>query len=163
VHAARAPFDLVPRAPGRRLLLSRRDSPWRRIRNEEPIFHLLEPLGFELIVPGALSFDEQISAFRDATHIVSPHGAGLANILWCAPGTHVLEVFHPHYGTWAYGMLNDVLDLNYATLVARDADSDAPEFNDPTLPREQTVPHAGRDTWVDPDELERWLIESGVL
>jgi hypothetical protein len=72
-------------------------------------------------------------------------------------------VFHPHYGTWAYAMLKDVLGLDYATLVARDGDSDAPEFNDTTLPRERMVPHAGRDMWADPNELERWLIESNVL
>jgi len=114
-------------------------------------------------VPGSLSFAEQIAAFRDATHIVAPHGAGLANILWCAPGTHVLEVFHPHYGTWAYGMIKDALGLDYATLVARDGLSDAPEFNDPALPREQTHMHSSRDMWVDPDELERWLIDSEAL
>lgn len=163
IEAVRARFDLVPRTPARRLLVSRRDSDYRRIRNEARIAHLLAPLGFEVIVPGWLSFAEQIAAFRDATHIIAPHGAGLANILWCAPGTHVLEVFHPHYGTWAYGMMNDVLDLDYATLVARDADSDAPEFNDPTLPREQTVPHAGRDMLVDTNELERWLVDTGAL
>jgi hypothetical protein len=163
VRPLRAAFDLAPRAPRRRLLVSRRDSQWRRIRNEARVFNLLEPLGFEAIVPGALSFAEQIAAFRDATHIVAPHGAGLANILWCAPGTHVLEVFHPHYGTWAYAMLNDVLDIDYASMVGRDADSDAPEFNDPTLPREKTVPHSGRDILVDTDELERWLIDSEAL
>ena len=162
LRAVRAPFDLAPRRPPRRLLVSRRDSPFRRIRNEAQLAGLLEPLGFEVIVPGDLSFEEQIAAFRDATHVIAPHGAGLTNILWCAPGTHVLEVFHPHYGTWAYAMLKDVLELNYASLVARDADSALPAFNDPTLPRELRVPHAGRDMWVDPDELERWLIESGV-
>jgi hypothetical protein len=163
VNAIREKFDLVPRRPARRLLISRRDSPWRRLRNEAHLIELLQPLGFEVIVPGELTFHDQIAAFRDATHVVGPHGAGLTNILWCAPGTHVLEVFHPHYGTWAYAMLKDVLNLNYATLVARDGDSDAPEFNDTSLPREQMVPHAGRDMWVDPNELERWLVESGAL
>ena len=162
LRAVRAPFDLAPRRPPRRLLISRRDSPFRRIRNEAQLADLLEPLGFEVIVPGDLSFEEQIATFRDATHVIAPHGAGLTNILWCAPGTHVLEVFHPHYGTWAYAMLKDVLELNYATLVARDAESASPAFNDPNLPRELRVAHAGRDMWVDPDELERWLIESGV-
>jgi len=163
IRAIRDRFDLASRRPARRLLISRRDTTYRRISNEAQIANLLAPLGFEVIVPGELSFAEQIAAFRDATHIVSPHGAGLANALWCAPGTHILEVFHPHYGTWAYAMLNNVLDLNYATLVSRDGETDAPEFNDTTLPREQMVPHAGRDMWVDPDELERWLIASEVL
>ncbi len=163
LDAVRGKFDLAPRHPGRRLLVSRRDSPWRRIRNEAQLMDLLEPLGFEIIVPGELTFAEQVAAFRDATHIIAPHGAGLANILWCAPGTSVLEVFHPHYGTWAYAMLKDILTLDYAALVARDADSEAPDFNDTSLPREQMVQHAGRDMWVDPNELERWLVESGVL
>ncbi len=162
VGATRALFDLVPRQPRRRLLVSRANSPWRRIANEAEIADILKPLGFEVVVPGMLSFLEQIAAFRDATHVIAPHGAALANTLFCAPGTHVLEVFHPHYGTWAYAMLNDVLRLNYASMVGRDALSDAPEFNDPTLPREQTVPHAGRDMRVDVSELRRWLTESGA-
>ena len=160
IRPVREKFDLAPRHPERRLLVSRRDSLYRRLRNEAQVANLLEPLGFEVIVPGELSFAQQIAAFRDATHIVAPHGAGLTNILWCAPGTQVLEVFHPHYGTWAYSILNDVLDIEYASMVGRDADFDAPEFNDPDLPREQTVPHAGRDILIDTDELERWLIDS---
>jgi hypothetical protein len=40
--------------------------------------------------------------------------------------------------------------------------SDAPEFNDPELPREQTVGHAGRDIRVDLDELGIWLEQSGA-
>ena len=130
----RALFDLAPRARTRRLLVSRADAAVRRVVNEAGArIALLAPLGFETIVPGRLSFAEQIAAFRDATHVVAPHGAGLANILFCAPRTHVLEVFHPHYGTWAYAMAAATLGLDYASLVARDGASDAAEFNDPDL------------------------------
>jgi hypothetical protein len=59
-------------------------------------------------------------------------------------------------------MLKDVLGLDYATLVGRDADSDAPAFNDTTLPRERMVPHAGRDIRVDPAVLRQWLADSGL-
>jgi capsular polysaccharide biosynthesis protein len=162
VDSVRRLFDLAPRRPARRLLISRADSRVRRIRNHDQLAELLAPLGFEVIVPGRLPFLAQVEAFRDATHIIAPHGAGLANIVFCAPRTQVLEVFHPHYGTWAYAMLNAALDLNYASMVGRDADSDAPEFNDTSLPREQKVGHAGRDIRVDVDELERWLDESGA-
>jgi len=130
------------------------------IGNHDAVAALLAPLGFEVIVPGRMPFAAQVAAFRDATHVVSPHGAGLANMLFCAPGTQVLEVFHPHYGTWAYAMLNAALGVDYASMVGRDAESDAPEFNDLGLPREQTVPHAGRDMRVDMDELRRWLTAS---
>ncbi len=162
VAATRGLFDLVPRRPVRRLLVSREDSQWRRLANHDDVAALLAPLGFEVIVPGRLPFAEQVVAFRDATHVVAPHGAALANMLFCAPGTQVLEVFHPHYNTWAYAMLNGVLGVEYASMVARDALSDAAEFNDPDLPRERKVPHAGRDMRVDLDELQRWLTASGA-
>ena len=163
VAGVRALFDTAPRARHRRLLISRADAKFRRIVNEPAIAGLLAPLGFETIIPGALSLGDQIAAFRDATHVVGPHGAGLANILFCAPGTHVLEAFHPHYGTWTYAILGPSLGLHYASLVAHDALSDAAEFNDPAWPLAERNVHSGRDLRVDPVELARWLADSGAL
>lgn len=162
IGSVRALFDLAPRQHGRRLLISRADAPGRRIVNEAEILALLAPLGFEAIVPGRLGFAAQVAAFRDATHVVGPHGAGLANILFCAPGTHVLEVFHPHYGTWAYAVAGAALGLDYASLVARDGESDAPVFNDPGWPLPERNVHAGRDMRLDPAELRRWLADTGA-
>ncbi len=158
----RALFDLRPRARTRRLLISRADAGVRRVVNEAELASVLAPLGFEVIVPGLLSFAEQIAAFRDATHVVAPHGAGLANILFCAPRTHVLEVFHPHYGTWAYAMAAAALGLDYATLVAGDGASDAAEFNDPAWELAARNAHANRDMRIDPASLRPWLAETGL-
>ncbi|HET9019780.1 MAG TPA: glycosyltransferase family 61 protein [Acetobacteraceae bacterium] len=164
VESVRALFgDLTPRVPRRRLLVSRIDATVRRIVNQDEIAALLAPLGFETIVPGRLPFAEQVAAFRDATHIVGPHGAGLGNILFCAPGAHVLEVFHPHYGTWAYAMASGPLGLDYASLVARDGESDAPDFNDPAWPLPDRNAHSGRDMRLDPAALRRWLADTGVM
>ncbi len=162
VDGVRALFDLAPRQRTRRLLISRADSDYRRLANEAALMALLAPLGFETIVPGRLSFAEQIAAFRDATHIVGPHGAGLANILFAAPGTHVLEVFHPLYGTWAYAVLAGAIGLDYGSLLGRDALSDAAEVNDPDWPHEQRNLYAGRDMLADPHEVRRWLGETGA-
>ena len=30
--------------------------------------------------------------FAEATHILAAHGAGLTNLLWCQPGTKVIEI-----------------------------------------------------------------------
>ncbi len=163
VASVRALFELAPRQMPRRLLVSRADAPVRRIANHAEIEAMLAPLGFATIVPGRLAFAEQIAAFRDATHVVAPHGAGLANILFAAPGTHVLEVFHPHYGTWAYAIAAAALGLDYASLVARDGASDAAEFNDPAWPLPERNAHANRDMRVDPAELRHWLADTGAL
>jgi hypothetical protein len=162
VGGMRALFDLAPRPQRRRLLISRRDVTYRRLGNEADVQELLHPLGFETIVPGAHSFAEQVAAFRDASHVIGPHGQALANIVFCGPGTHVLEVFHPCYGTWAYAMLGAALGITYASMVGRDALSEAPEFNDPDWPQERRNIHAGRDMRADLGELRRWLAETGA-
>jgi capsular polysaccharide biosynthesis protein len=35
---------------------------------------------------------DHIDLFRRARVIVGPHGAGMMNILWSSPGTHVVEI-----------------------------------------------------------------------
>jgi len=40
-----------------------------------------------------LSIADTIKTFENATHIISPHGAGLSNIILCRPKTKVLELF----------------------------------------------------------------------
>ena len=163
VASVRALFDVAPRARSRRLLISRADAAVRRIANQGDVESLLARCGFETIVPGRMRFADQIAAFREATHVVAPHGAGLANILFCAPGTHVLEVFHPHYGTWAYAMVSVPLDLDYASMVGMDGESEAAAFNEPAWPLPDRLIHAGRDMRVDLPELRRWLADTGAL
>lgn len=160
VQGVRGLFDLAPRQPRRRLLVSRADSAYRRLGNEEEIAALLAPFGFETIVPGDLGFAEQIAAFRDATHVVGPHGAGLTNTLFCAPGTHVLEIFPALYGTWAYAVLGGALGLDYASLLGRDAVSPEPEFNDPSLPQARRNMYSNRDVRADPKDIRQWLADS---
>jgi tetratricopeptide (TPR) repeat protein len=162
IEDIRGLFDVMPRARTRRLLVSRADAEYRRLVNEDEIAALLTPFGFEVIVPGRLPFAEQIAAFRDATHVVAPHGAGLTNILFCAPGTHVLEAFHPHYGSWAYAMLADALDLDYAPLLGRDGLSDAAALNDPAAPLPHRNACIDRYIRIDPAEVRRWLDDTGA-
>ena len=49
---------------------------------------------FEFIELPKMSFEESVRAFETAEAVVSPHSAGLANIIFCQPGTHVI------YWTW---------------------------------------------------------------
>jgi capsular polysaccharide biosynthesis protein len=94
------------RGPPRRLFISRRDSPQRRLLNEASVETLLGNFGFETIVNAELDFVEQVSLFRAAEIVVGGHGAGLANTVFCVPGTHVIELFpeycvQPHFRSLA--------------------------------------------------------------
>ena len=33
-----------------------------------------------------------MKTFAEASHILAAHGAGLVNLLWCQPGTKVIEI-----------------------------------------------------------------------
>ena len=40
-----------------------------------------------------LEFRDQVALFRDAETVVAPHGGGLTNLVFCDPGTKVIELF----------------------------------------------------------------------
>lgn len=89
---------LVPpgldRVPGRNYYLARDAGRHNRaVLNQPEVMKVLEPLGFEVLDPGALSVREQIRAFAEADIIVAPHGASLANLPFCSPGASLLELF----------------------------------------------------------------------
>lgn len=101
----RAHLPAQPRASTpRRLYLSRGNRPnTRRYVEEAELVSELEPRGFTVLDPGGLSVQEQIDTFNGAEIVLAPHGAGLTNITFCQPGTHVIEMFAPtyvHLGLW---------------------------------------------------------------
>lgn len=75
-----------------RIIVSRGSSTTRRWLNENECKESLNTLGFELIDPSKLSLSEQVKAFSSAEIILGPHGAGLTNIMFCNPGTKVIEI-----------------------------------------------------------------------
>jgi capsular polysaccharide biosynthesis protein len=102
----------------RRLFISRSASRNRRLVNEEEIWAQLEPRGFEYVLAENLDFAEQVAMFANAEAVVAPHGAGLTNLVFCAPGTRVIELF-PSRTVDCYYRLSTDLDLEYAYVKTR--------------------------------------------
>jgi len=97
----------------RRLYLSRRRAAVRRIVNEEEILELLRQHDFEILELENFHWREQIQTFAKASMIVAPHGAALANIAFCRPGTHVAEIStRTGYSDW-YWQLAAVAGLQH--------------------------------------------------
>jgi len=144
----------------RRLYVSRADADTRHVVNEAEILPLLARHGFEVIVPGRMPYPAQVAAFREASHVIAPHGAALTHMVLCPPGAHVLEIFNPLYGTAAYAMQAQACGVNYAALVARDGASDAPEWNDPELTDVTQSQHGPRNMRVLPDVLAAYLSDT---
>lgn len=91
-----------PKRRGRRLLLSRSGAARRRILNEPELATMLARHGFELISFEAMSVREGAAAMAEASHVIAPHGAGLANVMFMPPGGTVVEVFSAHASSEYY-------------------------------------------------------------
>lgn len=140
----------------RRIYLSRNDAPGRRVVNEAEVMAVLEPYGFELMTPGRMSYDAQTAAFKQASHIVAPHGAALAHMMLMPPDAHLLEIFHPLYTENAFALQVAALGIGYTAMVARDGETDAPQYNDPAVAGERRH-YISRHIYVDVARLARYL------
>ena len=85
----------IETASMRRILVRRSDSgnvSSRTICNEAEMLRAVESKGFQIIEPARMRLREQIDAFQYADVIVSPHGSTFANLVFCRPGTRVLDL-----------------------------------------------------------------------
>jgi capsular polysaccharide biosynthesis protein len=103
--------------PVRRLLISRSSASYRQLLNEAELFEALAPIGFERVWLEELPFVEQVALFQSAEAIVAPHGAGLSNIVFCAPDTKLVELFLPDERLDYYQIISAHLGLNYAAVI----------------------------------------------
>jgi len=102
---------------GDRIYISRTTASYRRVVNEAEVINLLQILGFQVLDLEAMSFAEQISAFASAKVIVSPHGAGLSNLVFSSLGTKVIELFSPNYVHVCFWAICSHLNLDYYYLI----------------------------------------------
>jgi capsular polysaccharide biosynthesis protein len=108
---------VTPAAPWRRLFVSRADSTARVLVNEVELAAQAASAGFETVVLSELSVAEQVRRFAEASHVIAPHGAGLANLLFCRPGAAVCELHMDLHLHWAFRRLAALRGLRYGCLV----------------------------------------------
>ncbi|MEN1967123.1 glycosyltransferase family 61 protein [Lentibacillus sp. N15] len=88
------PWKSQKSTPGfERIYISRKDASWRKVTNETNLMKLLTRKGFKQVTLSSLTVQEQIDIFSSAKIIISPNGAGLANIMFCRPGTKIIQLF----------------------------------------------------------------------
>lgn len=107
---------------GRRFFVSREDARYRKLLNEGECIDFLGPLGFEKLTLDGLSVPDQVLLFSSAEAIIAPHGAGLANLVFCRPNTKVVELFSPVWLRPSYWELSNSIGLEYHYLLGGGAD-----------------------------------------
>ena len=89
--------------------------PSRFISNEDEIKKYLLKNNFILAKLHEMKFSEQIDLFYNAECIVGLHGAGLANLVFCKPGTRVIELINITTASM-YEIIAKKNDLNYTSI-----------------------------------------------
>lgn len=101
-----------------RLYISRRHAS-RSVINEAEVLALLEPLGFQTVLLESLSVRQQANLLAQAEAVIAPHGGGLTNLLFCPPGTKVIELFPPDFVYPCYWLVANLVQLEYYYLLGR--------------------------------------------
>jgi len=111
------PSDTDPSDPNEYFYISRENAIYRRVINEDEILDRLSAYGFKKVNLESMTVAEQIQLFSRAKVIIAPHGAGLVNLVFCKPGTKVIELFTPNYMPSYYWMISNHVQLDYYYLV----------------------------------------------
>lgn len=82
----------APGPPGRRVFVSRARARGRRLLNETQLWPQLVSRGFERVMMEDLAFPEQVRLMQETAVLVAPHGAGIANMIFCPEGADVVEI-----------------------------------------------------------------------
>ncbi|MGC9525060.1 MAG: tetratricopeptide repeat protein [Limnospira sp.] len=96
-----------------RIYISRNQSSYRQVVNENEAIACLKKYGFVAVTLETLSVEQQALLFANAEAIVAPHGSGLTNLMFCQPGTTVVELVSPHYIRHYYWVISQQLGLRH--------------------------------------------------
>lgn len=92
----------------------RADTQAREMLNEDELVdRLVRDFNVEPVILSSLHLDQQIALFQSARVVVAPHGAGLANVVFCSPGAVLYELLPDHYINSAPNHLAQLRGLDY--------------------------------------------------
>lgn len=133
-----------------RIYISRRTAHHRRVLNERAVLEKLQAAGFVSVELETLTLTEQIALFRHAKVIVAPHGGGLTNLLFCSPGTQVVEFMAPQYMRHYYWVISRQLGLRHFFLTGE-------ELACAPIQRLMYPSPLMEDIWINPTALNAML------
>lgn len=104
-----------------RIYISRSKARSRRVVNEINLLLVLEKFGFEAVWLEDLDFKKIVQLFYNAEAVVSPHGAGLTNILF-AQRCNIMELHPTNIIKPLYMLLSKGLNFGYTPIIGSNGD-----------------------------------------
>ena len=137
----------------KKIYITRRATNSRAIANEAELIALLSARGFETHAMEDYSLQQQATLVHQADVILATHGAGLANLIFARPGTHVIEIVPDNrYNATCYPRKSRILGLHHQHVLVKtsehkqllnvplsDVDSALARADNPTLPQSRAA------------------------
>lgn len=129
---------------------------FRTMRNEEDVEWAMSRLGFAVIHPEELTFDQQVTYFARARVVAGPHGAGLSNAMFAPTECLVVDIFPDNWNSLWVLRQTQLFGQHYLP-VAYPAD---PALSQPVLFRNAIIAHSSVYR-VPPDDFAATVV--GVM
>ena len=95
-----------------------------KIINQSSLNDWLKKNGFGIYTPEKHSHEKQTYLFRNASIILGAHGAALTNIIFCKPGTKVIEIIPADHPNKKCERISKILKLRYFRIKTKPDNSD---------------------------------------
>ena len=129
-----------------KIFIDRSDSPFlhSQIENYNELIIFLKKLDFKILKLTKLSFEDQISYFKNANFIIGAHGAGLTNTIYCNAKTNLIEFSNKEFICEMFKNISKINKMNYIKIKST--------YN---IPKDRSKP----DIFVNLDNLEKIIRE----
>ena len=117
VDFLRNAFPAGKKPRSRKIFIGRGEAKHRPVIHEKEIWAQLQKRGFDSVDCGKLSVQKQAEVFGSADMVVGAHGAALTNLVFCYPGTQVVELFSPAYVNPCYRDLCVAAELRHSAAI----------------------------------------------
>lgn len=87
-----------------------------KLINNQQIINYLKKNNFKILQLSKLNFNEQIFVFSNCRNIIAPHGAGLANLVFCKKKTKVIEIIPKNHPNNVYKRISEINKLDYKSI-----------------------------------------------
>lgn len=110
----------------KKIFIDRSDSTQKHCKliNNDEIINLLKKRGFKILQLSKINLIDQISIFKNCKKIIAPHGAGLANLVFCNKGTKVFEIIPTNIKNNEYRRISKINRLNHTFVYLKNIKND---------------------------------------
>lgn len=132
--------EMSDKVGSRRLYISRSKGDARRILNEAELMESISPLGFKVLYCEDWTVQDVALMMSEAEIVIAPHGAGLANLVFCNSRAKVIEIFSSHMSSEYYKM-SKIFGFDYLCINALSPSGDFVDLSQLNYEDERHIIH----------------------